>query len=301
MIRVVEVVHATFYISHYAPMALGVYRDEGLDVSLVTSGWREAERWIQRGDADILVAAPMRTMQYFERTGERFVNFAEIIGRHAFFLIAKEPAPSFDWSELSGRRVINFAQAKNPLLCFRYLLRQQRIPESDVTIIDDLDSDQGVEAFRAGKAEYLLHPLDTAEALIAEGVGYLATPLAPGIGHIPFAAFAASPSYWAGHSEEIVAFTRAYARGLRWLAAHSAGEITDLVSPLLPGIPKERLTRSIERYQDLKLWPNDPRLSRQSFDHYREILTTTGWIEGRVTYEDLNDEGPVRAVMASRL
>jgi NitT/TauT family transport system substrate-binding protein len=278
--------HVSFYIPVYAAMALGEYDEADLPPELRSVAFRDGEYRLVAGEADLLVAAPMRTMRLFEHTGRRIVSFAEIASRQPFCLVTREPQPDFKWANLSGERVINFGEAETPILCLRYVLAQEGVPAGDVRFLEHLTIPEALDAFRAGAAKYLLHPLDTAEELIESGEAYMAAPLGPAVGHVPFTTWAATPSFLESHRESVEQFCRGHAAALAWLGTHSSVDIVELVGKFF-STPKQRLVRIVDRYKELSLWPETPTLERESFEFYRGLLSSTGWIDGRVSYEDI--------------
>jgi NitT/TauT family transport system substrate-binding protein len=287
VIRIVEVVHGIFYAPHYVALGLGVYAGEGLDVQAITTVFGDGERYLRSGEADILVAAPMRTMRQFELNGERIVSIAPVLIRHPWYLLGRDPAPSFSWDDLIGHSVIDFAEGETSILCLRYLLRLHGVSDNAVEIIEGLRSTEAVAAFRAGRGDYLLHTLHTGEQLLEDGVAKCAIALAPDVGDIPFTAFATFPENLAAHEEVLARFRRAYGRALTWLADHNAVDVAAILTPFFPTHSPELLRRSVGRYQALGVWPREPELSASGFEHFKDILASVGWLKGTVTYGSL--------------
>jgi NitT/TauT family transport system substrate-binding protein len=289
-IRLAEIVHGIFYAPHYVALGLGVYGEEGLDIQLATTGFGNGEQYLRSGKADVLVAAPMRTMREFELSGERVLSIAPVLIRHPWYLLGRDQVESFSWADLVGRSVIDFAEGETAILCLRYLLRLHGIRDDAVQVIEGLRSAEAVSAFRAGHGHYLLHTLHTGEQLLEDGVARGAVSLAPEVGDVPFTAFAAFPEVLSRRREEIVRFTRAYGRALDWLAQHAAEDVAHVLKPFFPDHSPELLARSIGRYQALGVWPRDTKLPEAAFNHFKEILTSVDWLRGTVTYGSLTWE-----------
>ncbi len=289
MIRLMEAVgdgtHGSFYMPLYVGLATGAFEREGLQVDLQSVAFRDGERRLVAGEADLLVAAPMRTMRLFELTNTRIVSFAELASRQPFCVFSKKAQRRFDWKDLEGNRVINFGPAETPILCLRYVLKKHGVRK--VSFIDHLTPYEGLEAFNAGAAKYILHPLDTMEELVARGSAHLVAPLAPAVGHIPFTTWAALPQFLRSHRKEVGAFVRANDASLEWISSHSAPQIARLVKPLFPGVPLSRLASIVARYLSWDLWPRNGTLTRASLVFYRRLLASTGWIEGTVPIPEI--------------
>ena len=76
-----ENTHGSFYMPLYVALATGAFARAGLKVDLQSVAFRDGERRLAGGEADLLVAAPMRTMRLFELTGTRIVSFTELASR----------------------------------------------------------------------------------------------------------------------------------------------------------------------------------------------------------------------------
>lgn len=291
MIRLMEAVgdnaHGSFYMPLYVGMATAAFENEGLEVDLKSVPFRDGERRLVAGEADILVAAPMRTMRLYELTGTRIVSFAELASRQPFCIFARKPQHRFRWQDLEGNRLINFGPAETPILCLRYVLKQNRVRLRKVSILDHLTPSEGIEAFLAGAAKYILHPLDTMDELIAQRRAHLIAPLAPAVGHIPFTTWAASPGFLRHRGKEVQAFVRAHDAALEWIASHSPAQLARLVKPFFPSVPAARLSEIVDRYESWHLWPRNGKLTSGSLLFYRRLLASTGWIEGTVPIAEI--------------
>ena len=286
MIRLMEAVgentHVSFYMPLYVGMAIGAFEKAGLQVDLKSVPFRDGERRLVAGEADLLVAAPMRTMRLFELTKTRIVSFTELASRQPFCIFARKAEPRFTWRNLEGNKLINFGPAETPILCLRYVLKRNRVRLGKVSVLDHLTPPEGIEAFLAGAARYILHPLDTMDELLAQRRAHLVAPLAPAVGHIPFTTWAASPGFLQRRRRDVEAFAGAHDSALDWIATHSPAQIARLVKSFFPGVSTPRLAGIVERYAAWDLWPRRGTLTKASLVFYRRLLAATGWIEGTV-------------------
>jgi NitT/TauT family transport system substrate-binding protein len=291
-VRVVEAIggHGTFYIPQYAALELGVYEAEGIQVSLDSIPWKDGERYIQDRAADVLIAAPMRTMRLFEITGQRVVSFAEFACQHPFYILAKKAVTGFTWTDLKGKRLINFGEAETPIVCLRYVFNQHGIRCDDVHLIDGLRMPEAIEAFQHGYGDFLLQPADTTQSMLADGTGFLAERLASGLGRIPFTSYGSTPEFLKDNGDDLHRFVRGFTKTVAWLTTHPASEIAMLMAPYFQGMAHELLTQVLEECQRLELWPKNPRFSGEDFEHYKDVLVQGGWLRGTVNYGDVVSE-----------
>ena len=74
----------------------------------------------------------MRSFELIERTGQVVVHFAEVCSRSGFFLLSREPRPSFRWGDLVGKTVLGFAEAPTPWQCMLTVLRKNGVDPAGV-------------------------------------------------------------------------------------------------------------------------------------------------------------------------
>jgi hypothetical protein len=56
------------------------------------------------------------------------------------------------------------------------------------------------------------------------------------------------------------------------------------------GCPRHVLADIIQEYQKLGMWPASPLIERADFEHFSEMLVSTGWLPHVVAYGDQVDE-----------
>jgi NitT/TauT family transport system substrate-binding protein len=289
-LAVMEPFHSLFYAPQFVALALGHFADEGLDVRVETAGsGRTTVDALVDGSAQICLGGIMRSLDLADRQGRFLPHFAEVNSRNGFFLLGREPRPSFRWSELAGRTVISFAEAPTPWQCMLTVLRREGVDPASVTILRDLPVAQAVAAFRAGEGDFLEQGQPVVEELLAEGAAHLVASMGEATGPVPFSSYMTTPEFLRREPGSVLAFTRALYRTQRWMAGHTGVEIADVVAPAFPGIDSVLRTRAVERYHRQATWARDPIIRRWAFDYLQEILLAGGFIKRRHRYEDLID------------
>ena len=83
-----ETLRAPFYAPFYAALALGAYRQEGIEVRLVTApAPSAAARGLADGSADVAWGGPMRVLHTYDNHPDcDLVCFCEVVTRDPFFL-----------------------------------------------------------------------------------------------------------------------------------------------------------------------------------------------------------------------
>jgi NitT/TauT family transport system substrate-binding protein len=292
--------HTPFYAPLPAGVALGHFRDEGLDLAAVTAANYGKTTMAALLDADIEISLGglMRSFELVDRSGPIVVHFAEVCSRNGFFLLSRTPEPGFRWSDLAGRTVLSFAEAPTPWQCMLTVLRRHGVDAGRVRIERERPSPEAIAAFRAGHGDYLEQPQPVVEELLAEGAAHLVASMGEATGPVPFTSYMTTPAFLSREPDVVRAFTRAVYRTQRWLAGHAAPAIAAAIAPAFTATKPAILERAVARYQAQDTWARDPLLRREGYDYLEEILLTGGLITRRARYQDLVDTEIARRVMA---
>ena len=103
-----EVAHSIFYAPQYVAIVEGYFKDEGLDLTLVTGfGADKTMTAVISGEADIgFMGAEASVYAYQEGATDAVVNFAQLTQRAGNFLVAREEMPDFKWEDLKDKKVL---------------------------------------------------------------------------------------------------------------------------------------------------------------------------------------------------
>ena len=103
-----EVAHSIFYAPQYVAIEEGYFKDEGLDMTLITGfGADKTMTAVISGEADIgFMGAEASIYAYQEGATDPVVNFAQLTQRAGNFLVAREEMLDFKWEDLKGRKVL---------------------------------------------------------------------------------------------------------------------------------------------------------------------------------------------------
>ncbi|MGH7413044.1 MAG: ABC transporter substrate-binding protein [Candidatus Rokuibacteriota bacterium] len=293
-----------FQTPFYAPLAAGValghFREEGLNVAAVAAAifGKSTVSALLDGDIEISLGGLMRSFELADRAGPIVVHFAEVCSRNGFFLLSREPRPGFRWSDLLGKTVLSFAEAPTPWQCMLTVLRKHGLDAGRVRIERERPAPDAVAAFRAGHGDFLEQPQPVVERLIADGAAHLVASMGEATGPVPFTSYMTTPAFLAREPDVVRRFTRAVHRTQRWVAGHAAPEIAAAIAPAFPDAEPAILERAVARYHGQGTWARDPLLRREGYDYLEEILLTGAFIRRRARYEDLVDTELARQVMA---
>jgi len=297
-LRVVVAFHSIFYAPLPVAIRGGHFAAEGLEVDPETpalaGGTVDA---LLRGVADVSLSGIMRSFELVDRGGARLVHFAAVNDRNGFFLLSREPRPSFAWSDVVGRTIISFGGAPTPWLCMQAVLRRHGVDPARVTFRRDLSTPDAIAAFRAGQGDFIEHGPPVIDQLVADGTGHLVASMGEATGPVPFSSFMATPEMLTKQRDVLIRFVRGLYRAQRWMAASTAQEIAAVVAPVFGDIDPAIRVAAVERYLKQSTWARDPVLTRTGYDTLQEILLSAGFIKKPHPFDALVDTDIARAAV----
>jgi NitT/TauT family transport system substrate-binding protein len=292
--------HTPFYTPLAAGAALGHFAAEDLDVTVMPAArfGTSAVEAMQSGRIEVALSGIMRSLVLADEGGPRIVHFAEVCSRNGFFLLSREPRPSFTWADLRGRTVIGFAEAPTPWQCMLTVLRNNGVDPGAVRIDRSRPGPEAVAAFRAGEGDFLEQTQPVVEQLLESGAAHLVASMGEATGPVPFTSYMATPEFMRREPDVIARFTRAVYRTQRWLAAATPAEAGAAVAAQFPEVPAPMRERIAARYLGQSTWARDPICRRAGYEYLQDMLVYGGLIERRFPYEDLIDTMAAEAAVA---
>ena len=285
-----EVAHSIFYAPMYVAIEEGYFKDEGIDLELVTAfGADKVTTAVISGEADIAFMGSESTIYVYNQNADDYlVNFAQLTQRAGNFVVAREPMKDFDWNDLKGCYVLGGRKGGMPQMVFEYVLKKHGIdPSKDLTIDQSIDFGSTAAAFSGGKGEYTVEFEPSATALENEGVGYVGASLGEASGYVPYTAFSAKKSYMEANPEIIQSFTDALQKGMDYVNSHTPEEIAKIIQPQFAETNLDQITAIVNRYYQQDTWKDHLIFEQAAFDLLQDILMEAGELDARVPYEKL--------------
>ena len=285
-----EVAHSIFYAPMYVAIEEGYFKEEGLDVTLVTGfGVDKTMTAVLTGEADIgFMGSESTIYTYAGGTDDYVVNFAQLTQRAGNFLVSREPIDEFSWDMLKGQDVLGGRAGGMPQMVFEYILRKNNIdPAADLRIDQSIDFGSTAAAFSGGDADFTVEFEPHATLLEQKGDGYVVASLGEDSGYVPYTAFSAKKSYIEKNGNVIQAFTNALQKGMDYVQSHSPEEIADVIAPQFAETDKQALVTIVARYYDQDTWKDNLIFEKESFDLLQNILEDSKVLSERVPYENL--------------
>ncbi|MEI3246296.1 MAG: ABC transporter substrate-binding protein, partial [Lachnospiraceae bacterium] len=284
-----EVAHSIFYAPMYVAIENGYFADHGIDLDLVTGyGADKTMTALLSGEADIgFMGAEATIYTYLEQTDDPVINFAQLTQRAGNFLVSRTPDDSFTWDKLKGTTVLGGRKGGMPEMVFEYILKQNGIALTDLTIDQSIDFGSTAAAFTGGKGDYTVEFEPSATALETAGEGYVVASLGVDSGYVPYTSFSAKSSYIQAHSDLIQRFTDALQDGMDYVGSHTPEEIAAVIAPQFPENDIDTLTAIVRRYSVQDTWKDSLVFEKDSFELLQDILDSAGELPARAEYSKL--------------
>ena len=286
-----EVAHSIFYAPQYVAIEEGYFKDEGLDLTLVTGfGADKTMTAVISGEADIgFMGAEASVYAYQEGATDPVVNFAQLTQRAGNFLVAREEMPDFKWEDLKDKKVLGGRKGGMPEMVFEYILRKNGLdPQKDLMIDQSIDFGSTAAAFSGDtSSDFTVEFEPSATALEKEGAGYVVASLGVDSGYVPYTSYSAKTSYMEKNPEIIQKFTNALQKGMEYVQTHTPEEIAKVIAPQFAETDLDTVTTIVKRYYDQDTWKENLIFEKDSFELLQDILEDAGELKERVSYENL--------------
>lgn len=285
-----EVAHSIFYAPMYVAIEEGYFKDEGIDLTLVTGyGADNTMTALLTNEADIgFMGSESSIYTYAQGAEDYAVNFAQLTQRAGNFLVSREPIENFSFDMLKGKEVLGGRAGGMPEMVFEYILKKNSIdPATDLSIDQSIDFGSTAAAFSGGQGDFTVEFEPHATALEEKGDGYVVASLGEASGYVPYTAFCAKKSFIEENPDLIQAFTNALQRGMDYVNSHTPEEIAKIIQPQFKETDLDTITTIVKRYAQQDTWKTDLNFEEESFTLLQNILEEAGELENRVPYEDL--------------
>ena len=286
-----EVAHSIFYAPQYVAIENGYFKDEGLDLTLVTGfGADKTMTAVISGEANIgFMGAEASIYAYQEGATDPVVNFAQLTQRAGNFLVAREEMPDFKWEDLKGKKVLGGRKGGMPEMVFEYILKQNGLdPQKDLSIDQSIDFGSTAAAFTGDdSADFTVEFEPSATALEKQGAGYVVASLGVDSGYVPYTSYSAKTSYMEKNPEIMQKFTDALQKGMDFVQNHTPEEIAEIIEPQFPETDLDTITAIVKRYYDQDTWKENLVFEQEGFELLQDILEDAGELKERTPYAEL--------------
>ena len=286
-----EVAHSIFYAPQYVAIEEGYFKDEGLDMTLITGfGADKTMTAVISGEADIgFMGAEASIYAYQEGATDPVVNFAQLTQRAGNFLVAREEMPDFKWEDLKNKKVLGGRKGGMPEMVFEYILKQNGLdPQKDLSIDQSIDFGSTAAAFTGNNsADFTVEFEPSATALEKQGAGYVVASLGVDSGYVPYTSYSAKTSYMKKNPDIMQKFTNALQKGMDFVQNHTPEEIAEIIEPQFPETDLDTITAIVKRYYAQDTWKENLVFGQEGFELLQDILEDAGELKERTSYAEL--------------
>jgi NitT/TauT family transport system substrate-binding protein len=299
MITLSENFRALFYTPFYAAHATGAYAKEGVDVAFrLSSDPAQTAASLRSGEVEVMWGGPLRVLLTHDADpGSDIVCFCDVVARDPFFVIGREPRPSFRPADLVRVRLGTVSEVPTPWLCLQDDIRRDGADPSAVARVTDQTMAANAAALLAGRLDAVQVFQPYAEDLLASGGGYLWY-AAANRGLTAYTTLVTRRWVLATKRDELLAMVRGMYRTLRWLSATPGVEILKVLADYFPDVPPAIYVAAIDRYRALKLYSPDPVTRPEGFDRLAAAMRSGGVLNRQIPFDECVDNSLAEQVLA---
>lgn len=288
-LTLIENFRAVFYSPFYASFALNAYEAEGLEVRRVTStDPAQTMHMLLNGQGDAAWGGPIRLLADNQKGHSNLVIFCEVVQRDPFFMVGRQPNPTFQLSDLVGPRVATVSEVPTPWLCLQHDLRLAGIDSTRIARIAERSMPENLADLRAGTIDVMQAFQPFVEQAVEAGIGHIWY-AAAARGLAAYTSWYTTREFMARDPDSLLRMTRAMYRTQQWITTHSAAEFAACVASYFPDLALPTLTHALERYKTLGLWNRTPVMQPEGLQWLEAACRSTGYIRNQVSYEQCVD------------
>lgn len=284
-----EVIRSIFYAPHYVAIGQGFFEEEGLEIDMNTAqGSDKGAAALIAGTADISLVGPETAIYIYNQEGDNKIKiFHQLTMKDGSFLLSREPAQDFAWSELEGKTVISWRPGSAPQMVMNSQLLQEGVEGVDV--VTNLAAPAMAGAFASGQGDYIQLFEPVASTLELEGAAHYVASMGEMYGDFPETSYVATGDYLERHPEVVERFVRAVTKGTAWLMTASDDEIAEVLMPFFEGTSKEVVIQAVNRYKTQDTWSEKPELTQDMFDILQDVLVENGVLKEEERIAEMSD------------
>jgi len=268
--------HSPFYTPFLALHAGGFLAREGIESALrLPSGGESTGAVFQRGEADVIQSAVSAAWTQIEKGTQAFpVHIAQINQRDGFFLVGREPEPSFTWSNLEGKTLLA-DHGHQPLIMLKWAAHNKRADWSRINVANLGSAAAMATAFLEGQGDYIHLQGGVPHQMAYEGAGYIVASAGEGLAPLAFSSIATGRAF--AESDQRAPFLRAFGKAKEWARQTPAPEVASVVAPLFSDLSEPALRAAITDIQRIGSWEGGAIIPR---DAYAEAERVFLWAQG---------------------
>ena len=237
-IVIAEVTRSIFYAPMYVALNEGYFKDEGLEVSLITTpGADKTMSALLSKEANIALMGPEATVYVYNNGQKDYaINFAQLTQKDGSFLVSREyyDYETFSFDNLIGKNIIGGRKGGMPEMTLEYVLKKAGLSisqdvsnkEVDVRIRTDVSFDAVTGVFIAGESDYATAFEPVGTQIEKQNKGYIIASLGELLNEeVPYTCFSALKSFLNKNEDKLIKFTKAIIKGLDFVNQNDVEDI----------------------------------------------------------------------------
>lgn len=287
-----EVTRSVFYAPLYVADSKGFFKEEGLELEIVTGGGSDASMTaLLAGEADFALMGP-ETGVYVVNEGKE--DHPMIIGqltkRDGSFLLGREKTESFSWDMLEGKTVIGGRVGGMPYMTLMYVMNKNGLkPGENVEVNSSIQFNLMGGAFESGTGDFVTLFEPTATQFQNNGKGFIIANIGLESGEVPYTAFMTSKKTIKDDPELVMKFIRAVEKAQKWVMTASDNEIAAAMQPYFPDTDIPTLEIVAKSYRETDSWMSTAVMTEEAFSRLLEIMDFNGVLKKKVDFSELVD------------
>jgi NitT/TauT family transport system substrate-binding protein len=219
-----------------------------------------------------------------------------VVARDPFFVIGREPNPSFRPADLTRFRVGTVSEVPTPWLCLQDDVKRDGADPDAVTRVTGATMAENAAALRGGTLDAVQVFQPYAEDLLSCGAGHLWY-AAANRGLTAYTTLVTRRTVLDRKRDELLAMVRAMQQTLHWIRATPGAEIHRALASYFPDVPPAIYAAAIDRYRALELYGPDPVTRREGFDRLAAAMRSGGALTRDVPFEACVDNSLAEQVV----
>ena len=288
-VKVAEVAHSIFYAPQYAAINNGYFEDYGIDIDLtLASGADKVIAAVLSNDVNIGFSGIEATIYVYNGGEQDYLKtFAQLTQKDGSFLVSREKIDNFTLNDLKGKYVIGGRKAGMPEMTFEWALKENGINKEDLTIDTSIQFASMQGAFVGGVGDFVTLFEPNALDVEKQGLGYVVASVGELGGIVPYTSYSARKSVIENNKELIYNFEKAIQKGLDFVHNNDSRTVAKSIIDFFPDTSIDDLTKVIERYKSIDVWPTTTEFKEESFNHLQDIMINANELDEKVPYNEL--------------
>jgi len=293
-VKVSEAIHGIFFLPLYVAHGKGFFKDQGLDVELLTAqAGPLAMQALLAGQVQFCATGHGLIANLYAK-GKRTKIVNQMQPRCTFYLLGRPEINSI--AELKGKNVGCTKIGAESYAIARAILANAGLdPDKDVTLVGVGGMGTTASALANDRCQAVIGWQPLTDKFVKEGKAKILATLNTeegsqkhfGSPDYSFTIIEVTDEYLKNNPETVQKFVNAMVRAEKWIAEHDVDDMVQAARPYFPGMDPAVLKASIQ--EDLTAFTSTGLVSRDSHDAVIKVWLAAGLLKKPVAFEAIVD------------